>query len=863
MRHPSSAQLSTPKLDAVWFCGQRGLTFFLALLSALPAASDSSAPAEARLAVDGRAVMPIIIAESAGDSVKTSAGVLADYLGRITGGTFEVRAGDGASGIVVGPAAGFGGLPVATAFKGGPLDREDYIITSRHNGIWLIGATDMAVQHAVWDLLFRIGHRQFFPGDTWEVVPSEPTVAVTIDTYERPAFHTRRIWYNWGLWGYNNQPYAQWTARNRALQGFRLHSGHAYGAILNANRAAFEKHPEFFALVNGERRDLGGDTKFCIGNAALRKLVVDHAVRQVRADPGRDSVSMDPSDGGNWCEDACALCAGIGNGSISDRVLLLANETAEAINALGLGDKRVGMYAYNQHSPPPSIAVHPNVIVSATTAFIRGGLTFDQIVEGWQAKGATTGVYDYFSVIAWDWNLPRRARAARPHGVAAAIKKYHAMGARFFDAEAGDAWGPYGLGYYVAARVLWDVAAAERVEAIIDDFLARAFGPAKQPMAAFYHLIGVDDTRRASADLLGRMYRRLAEARELSAHRPDVTRRIDDLILYTRYAELHEQQASLTGREQLAARDAMLTFAYRMRATMMVHVYGLWARTVGQGAAHQADHPLKSDAPIDRAEVLDILARGIAANQPVDLDFKAIEYSRGLVPAFEALRLPRVAPGRYPAAPQDQQVYYLWVDRAPAHIALEVTVQRVWANRMPLVTLHAAKDVAISSVDASDAPRPDGQTYAVALKTPYDGLHWVIARDGGDHTRIAWPAGVPVTVPSGLDDGAVFSHFRGQWSLYFYVPRGTAVVAGWAARIAAWAPRISGTLEDADGNVLLDFARRDDGWFQVKVPDGQDGRLWKFQNSQGVRQLATVPPYMARTAEDLLLPAEVVKADAR
>ena len=83
-----------------------------------------------------------------------------------------------------------------------------------------------------------------------------------------------------------------------------------------------------------------------------------------------------------------------------DRALTLANVSAKAINQLGMGDKYIGMYAYNQHSPPPTIKVHPKVIISATTAFLRGGYTLEQIIDGWKKQGATIGVYDYFSVIA-------------------------------------------------------------------------------------------------------------------------------------------------------------------------------------------------------------------------------------------------------------------------------------------------------------------------------------------------------------------------------------------------------------------------------------------------------------------------------
>jgi hypothetical protein len=44
------------------------------------------------------------------------------------------------------------------------------------------------------------------------------------------------------------------------------------------------------------------------------------------------------------------------------------------------------------------------------------------------------------------------------------------------------------------------------------------------------------------------------------------------------------------------------------------------------------------------------------------------------------------------------------------------------------------------------------------------------------------------------------------------------------------------------------------------VEAGEDGKLWQFQNTAGSRMLMTVPPYLARSGSELLLPAEVVKA---
>jgi hypothetical protein len=830
----------------------RSRSLAVVVLAAAAADVRAAAPPPAALARDGRALLPVVVGKDAPPAVRDAAAELAKYLGRIAGAGFAVEAGDGTRGVVLGRPADFPRLPFEAKFGAGPLDREDYLVRSHGGNLYLIGATDLAVSHAAWDLLHRLGYRQFFPGETWEVVPSVPTIAVAADDRQRPSFHARRIWYNWGLWGYNDGPYRDWCRRNRMAKGLDLNSGHAYEAVVAANRAEFDRHPEYYALLGG-KRELRPDIKFCVSNPGLRKLVADHAARTLRANPAADSVSLDPSDGGGWCE--CPECRRMG--SVSDRVATLANEAAAAANGLGLGPKYVGVYAYNLHAAPPAVRVHPNVIPSATTAFIGGGLSFDQVVAGWQRQGATMGVYDYLSVVDWDWNLPRGGAAARLKHVTEFLPKVHGMGVRFYDAEAGDCWGPCGLGYYTAGRVLWDVAEAKRSAAILDDFLAKAFPGAEGPVRAFYQLTTEDTRRRPPSDLVGRMYRHLDAAGRAAAD-PRVRARIDHLILYTRHAELYYAKAAGTGTTEAVARHA-----YRIRTTMMVHSYGLWCRLVSQAAALDPKHPWKDERPYTAADVAGMLADGIAKNQPAEPGFDGVEYSSRLVPAAGRLGLPRVAEGSWPAAPQDHQRYLVWLPEKGGTLDLTVTVRKVWQNRLPKLSLYSPQEVSLGPVATDESYRPDGRPAAVRLRTPHGGLHRVEAVDGGDHTRIEWPAGVPVTVESGIDTPAVTSHFRGAWTLYFYVPRGTRVIGGWSSRVANWAPRPSGRLLDPDGREALDFATAEEGWFKVPVPPGRDGRLWKFDQCQGQRLLMTVPPYLARRAEDLLLPAEVVEADAK
>src|SRR5262249_14253607 len=68
-------------------------------------------PALARLAADGRALLPVVVSADAPDRVRQAAQTLATYLGRISDARFEVRTGDGRTGLAVGLPAHFPALP--------------------------------------------------------------------------------------------------------------------------------------------------------------------------------------------------------------------------------------------------------------------------------------------------------------------------------------------------------------------------------------------------------------------------------------------------------------------------------------------------------------------------------------------------------------------------------------------------------------------------------------------------------------------------------------------------------------------------------------------------------------------------------
>jgi len=792
------------------------------------------------IAQNGKAVLPVVISTTASPQTKELAQTLAGYLNKISGGTFVVQTGGGKSGLAVGTASDFPELPFKSTFDlTDPTVREDYILRSHGDGIYLIGATDLAVSHAVWDFLYRLGYRDFFPGKHWEVIPHQPTLQIAVDVREHPDFYSRRIWYGYGNWPGQKDlktDKAAWNARNRMGQSLHINSGHAYQNIIRRNKAEFDKHPEY--LTNPK------SSKFCVSNPGLQKLVIDWALQYFEENPDRDSVSLEPSDGGGWESDACPDNKVYA--SISDRVVTLANMVAEAVNKK-FPNKYVGIYAYSHHSNPPTIKVNPHVAVGVATAFSAG---FDNIAPGWQKQGAVIGVREYYDVSIWSKERPGGSSASDYKGISAAIKNQYKAGARFLSSESSDSWGLDGLGYYVAARTLWDASAD--AEAIADDFFEKAFGAAQKPMRDFYQRISKANKPLLSADLVGRMYRDIAAARQLTDD-PAILNRLNDLALYTRYVDLVDKMNDQEGAEQT------LAFAYRSRHSHMVHSYALWRDTrkwpikaTGDIAwkVPEGENPLKSSQPFTEQEIAQIISDGIVQNPLIP--FETIGYdSNTLVPAAPlGLQTPG-KPGIYSFG-RFPYHFYLWVDKAPATLSFSVSGGFVGTGSDLTMQLTAMNDPNSKILANAEVPK-DKQPHTVTMKTNFTGLHRIDVNPGKNGAHVSWPDGTPVVFASSLDERISLSH---RINMYFYVPKNTKVVGGYAQGV--------GYVLDGSGKKVFEFTKdkfNSGGYFNIPVAPGQDGKLWEFTSSAGARYLMTVPPYLARSAEELMLPKDVVEAD--
>ena len=849
----------------------------------LPAqGGDAPETVAVQLAASHTAHWPVVVGAEADERVRQVAEDLAAMLGRITGATFDVVESDGMTGIAVGTASDFPALKMADLFDhSGVEGREDYLIRSHPEGLWLIGARPMAAQHAVWDLLQRLGYRFYLPSPTWEIVPEIADLEVAINDFQRPDYYVRRVGGTLRLRraSWLQDATADWQARNRAQSDFTLHTSHAYQAIVRRNQEVFDENPEFLALIDGERRG----NKMCTSNPDLRAFVAGEAVQRMLAQPDLDSLSMDPSDGGNWCE--CADCEALG--TPSDRAVTLANEVATALNELNLGPKYVGIYAYNWHSPPPSIDVHPKVIVSLESTHLRFGTTLEDMLDGWGARARLLGKREAYarSFTSSSGFLPGRSRASNLARTAETLPYWKARGVRFLVGGGNANWGANGLGYYLAARILWNVEEADRKEAIIEEFLDTSFGPAAAAMRDYFTAInwateapGVSGLRLPVDQRIGNMYRALAAARPLA---PDaaVRDRIDDLILYTRFVDLYQH-----ARRSQEDFDALVAHIWRARERNMIDVVNTISylnRFVvrrddaiemgeGVGSLSPADrHREKEDVPFSDAEIEQMVAAGLEAYPEWDVDVVVQDFGDRLTPAGFDLDAVRGTPSFHASGGHRGNLNLaLWTEDDALPV-LYFSAGHTWPGRGPLRwTLY---DQQGNEIDAGEIPsevdpprqsvgggeewRRQEWTHELRLEVPEPGVYrFAVDNTGQGYFWDYDPrpgAGLVIRADETTPVSRVWLSRH-----YFYVPRGVREIQLWGELRPgrhAWI-RPDGTTVDA-GDVVVQ-----DSFTFIPVPEGMDGQVWSFRSRHSRPELRflSVPGWLAYHPNELVLPGSLL-----
>lgn len=792
------------------------------------------------------------------DSAELAAGVadMAEALTRMTGQPFAVRTNAApAQGILLLRADSPDAPANAVrALKG--KGREPFVIRSGEDRLLIVANANAGLVQGLYFYLQELGCRWLMPGDNWTVIPSRPDVRVKADKLVEPAFRMRGFFGTGGFGPPNpvdpkltvRDKWAAWKRRNRFGGEFSL-GGHAGEAFSIACKAELEAHPEYRAMVNGQRLPWASGVKPCASNPEAVRLYVEDRLRTLRQtlklnpdSPAAFAVSVEPSDGGGHCE--CPDCLTIGSGSVSDRVFFLANQVARAVRKEFPG-RHVSLYAYNEHAAVPTIAIEPNVYVTVIPyGFQRTGLSGDDLLAQWGKKVDRMSLYTYWSIPDWTQDMPsfdyRRSAPER-------IRYWHEHGVEGLGNESTYSGGAMGPGWYVAARLLWDPKADDN--AIIGEFYNLSFGPAAPAMQRMLE-------RWAGGFLLTRIelglsFQDLAEARRLAAGNDSVLARIGDYEAYVHYLRLwSEYQAAKPGSPERRSGTAdLVTWLWRIDHTCMVHSFRLqqlllnrYEKDSGLAADFDLKKPdapgWKQATPPAPAELAQLMAAGAIRYPVVDLEQRT--YAGDLVPLGKPAE-PGTNRFSRPIRMAGLTRFEVEVPKGLRSIPVRVRV----SNRP-----GAASD-RFSAWDPRDRPvlneslPADGEWKELAIPTDRPGRYRFEVFDQKTMFDIQVPAGVSLATRS-------FASPDLSPEIFFYVPPGLK-------RLAMYAPgAIPLRIRDGDGRPVI---TEPGSLLLIDVPSGQDGRVWSLAGYKAwtsIRML-NLPQAFAFFPDALLVPSDAMR----
>lgn len=353
------------------------------------------------------------------------------------------------------------------------LGEEAIFIQSNGKSVYAVGNSALAVQHAVFTYLDRIGIRFYFPDPAWHVRPAKLDLFKTFQLLQQPDFSYRSIFMGWGYGSETlKQKYLFWEKANRMGGALPVRAGHIYQRILADRIEEFKKHPEYLSkpLLNGKKQK---GTSFNYASSGLIQLTYEWLVEQFdRAEKRGDPVpmlSLEPFDGPNYCD--LPECQKIGKNT-SDQVFYFANQVARKLKKTH-PDKWIGLLAYYDHIDIPKYDLEDNIFITLTSAYNTSSYSIDQLIERWKSKVGGLGMYDYMSVFAATNEMPGRGFGGNYATVARIIRKYRREGIVAYQAESTYGWITKGISHYLASRLLWD--ATTDTSSVLDQFYKDCF----------------------------------------------------------------------------------------------------------------------------------------------------------------------------------------------------------------------------------------------------------------------------------------------------------------------------------------------------------------------------------------------------
>ncbi len=800
-------------------------------------------------------------AKGSGNAILQDAGDwLADCLKRASGATVTVSDNAGeATCVLIARADAYAKIAAKAGLRSKAYDA--FCIVTEKKRLYILGNSEAAARHGVATLLRHLGYRWFAPSPQWHFVPSHKTITIDLNVVDEPKLAHRGIWYAYA--GGDKElmeNYRRWAVANRLSVASVMRTGHSYGNIISRNKATFDKHPEYYALLPSGERDTKASInarKFCFSNPGLIDLVVKDRIRLLeayrRVNPAAYMVSVDPSDGQGTCH--CDDCKKLG--TTTDRVLHLANHVAKGLRKEH-PDAWVGLYAYSTHRVPPTIPVEPNVYVQVAMGFNRTKYTLPELVERWSKKVGAIGLREYYGVEAWDWGLPGRMRGSRVDYHKKWIPYYSKRKLNAVNAETNANWGGQMLGLYVASHLMWRP--STNVDGLVDDFFSRCYGKAAQPMRRLLEKFDQSPPLRSAT--LVPMFRDVLDASK-AADSPEVRRRIVDMMAYLVYVAKF-REFDLVRNQQPERNDKyydallhLMNYTWRTRMRDIVHHYAL-ARRLCNGLPVTDKRPnfymfnkekppvwKKGDQLSDQEIVTvfnDYFTRLQSDGNPV------VTYSR----YFEPVRPPGKDAGSSRQLRNEKDGVAVFRKGLTGYLVpggkQTVRFGIAPSNRTATLTVYLRGTTPLFE----RTYRRTDTLQEIKVELPRANEYRVEVKGG---VKLHVPPETPFVFEASAAQPAWIEYSGPN---YFYVPKGAKEL------IVDGAPRFSFYVPGRKGRIDITAASREakKDYAVIKVPPEAAGKIWHTSNqTRGRVSLLNVPPLMSLHRQTILVPREVAEAD--
>jgi hypothetical protein len=367
------------------------------------------------------------------------------------------------------------------------LGPEAFHLETRDGNLYVLGGGARGVLYGVYDLLEMLGCRWFAP-DVTRIPRVERVELPPLCKTEGPAFEFRDH-FNWCV----RDPI--WWVRNRMNGGYTptpdYLGGHiAYGLFVHTLEQLlppeefFAAHPEYFSLVQGQRRYQMAQP--CLTHPHVLRIVTERVLAEMRAKPQDTIFSVSQNDWRNPCE--CPDCAAIvaREGSQAGPILHFVNQVAEATSKV-FPEKIIDTLAYDYTlEAPRHVIPHPNVRVRmcpirCCQAHGFGACDHPESLRNLRALEDWSHVTNLLYIWHYCTNF-HHLLLPMPDldELHANINLYHRHGVHgvFIQGEgADDKWFESGtLRGYVISKLLWNP--AQPVWPLVDEFLDGFYGNA-------------------------------------------------------------------------------------------------------------------------------------------------------------------------------------------------------------------------------------------------------------------------------------------------------------------------------------------------------------------------------------------------